>query len=59
MLTTAINHGYTNADGSRREDHCCGCWHVESDGWQKVLAKCNECGEERDLAAMLQKEPDA
>ena len=34
------------------EPHCCGCWIV----WRtdtKLYAKCNECGEERDILGFL------
>ncbi len=51
-FATWINHGFKNADGSER-DHCCGCWIIVAEDAQDLRAVCNECGEERDLAPLL------
>lgn len=50
------HHGTRNADGSQR-DHCCGCWNIYvgvTPDEPTIFAKCNECGEIRDLSAPLQ-----
>ena len=41
-----------NADGSERADHCCGCWNVIYNE-RGLFLRCNECGEERSLAPMV------
>ena len=49
-LPTAIHHA-TKPDGTECEDHCCGCWHIildEGASWP-VYARCNECGEHREI----------
>ena len=45
---TAIHHD-KNADGTEREQHCCGCWHfaLDGDAPSTPYAQCNECGEIR------------
>lgn len=42
-------HHDRNADGTAREQHCCGCWHfiIDSDTSEKPYARCNECGDIR------------
>lgn len=49
-IGTAIHHA-TDALGKEREEDCCGCWHIfldESARWP-VYARCNECGEYREI----------
>lgn len=45
-LKTMYWHSH-NADGTRRTEHCCGCWSVVLD--DHLYLQCNECGEKRDL----------
>lgn len=46
LLEAPINH--------EREPHCCGCWVLYRDD-KTVFAKCNECGEYRDIIDLLAK----
>ena len=46
---TMIHHSH-NVDGSLRIDHCCGCFNVRP---EELIAYCNECGEERNIASWL------
>ena len=42
------NHHALNADGTERQEHCCGCWDVYLDEDIPVpYAVCNECREVR------------
>jgi len=48
VLKTWANHS-TNADGTERANHCCGCWNINLDEDAALVpyAQCNECGEIR------------
>lgn len=48
-LKHPIWHAF-DADGSAREQHCCGCWefHMPTSAPARIVAECNECGEVRD-----------
>lgn len=48
VIKTPIWHE-KNADGSVRQEHCCGCWNfiLTEDDPSRPYAKCNECGEIR------------
>lgn len=47
-MKTMLHHA-NNADGTERDDHCCGCWNfcVDEDMPTQPYAQCNECGETR------------
>jgi hypothetical protein len=50
VAATMIHHA-TESDGTERKNHCCGCWHIILDEgalWP-VYARCNECGEHREI----------
>ncbi len=55
MIHTRVNHEY-NGDGTKRKDHCCGCFYVIDFGPQEMIF-CNECGEARPL--LRTEDPDA
>jgi len=44
--------------GHETVPHCCGCWVIFS-GDDCLYAKCNECGERRDILAFLSAPPSA
>lgn len=47
-VKTMQNHD-ENLDGTPRDQHCCGCWHIclDEDAPLRPYAQCNECGEIR------------
>lgn len=51
-VKTGINHD-TNPDGSPRDEHCCGCYHIslDEDAPWSPYAVCNECGDVRQFEA--------
>lgn len=47
VIGTRYHHSH-NADGTERQQHCCGCWTVKYDS-VGLRFECNECGEVRPI----------